>query len=228
MASIWVIEKGHESELVAAEVLMGDFPVRKIASLQSFARLIRIRHSQRPDALIVDARAGDFSLEYAEEIISEFLPACPRIYLIPEVSNCPIPSPRPQVRLPFYIMTKNIDNLSFSKYVRHVLSQTQNYEAKNPNFIVYRDLKLDINLFNLQIFPQKETATLPLKEARLLRLFMENIGICLSRDEIKRAVWDGVKIESRTIDSHISRLRKRIASGEVTIESLYGDGYLMA
>jgi DNA-binding response OmpR family regulator len=68
---------------------------------------------------------------------------------------------------------------------------------------------------------------LPLKEARLLRFFIENTGKCLTRSEIQRAVWDGVKIESRTIDSHISRLRKRISLGEVTIESLYGDGYKM-
>jgi DNA-binding response OmpR family regulator len=62
----------------------------------------------------------------------------------------------------------------------------------------------------------------------LLRFLIENVGVCVSRDQLINEVWKGIRIEARTIDSHISRLRKRLASSEVFIESVYGGGYIMS
>lgn len=70
-----------------------------------------------------------------------------------------------------------------------------------------------------------ETMTLPLKEAQLLKLFFERPGSCLTREEISAAVWTGVKVTPRTIDSHVCRLRKRLREAAIEIQSIYGDGY---
>jgi hypothetical protein len=208
---------------------MGDFPVRKIASMKSFSHLIRIKHTQRPSAIVIDAREDGFSIESAEDVILNQLPTCPRIYLVlvsyaPSNLICPI--------CPFssvYVISENTTSLAFSKHIQNLLPErgAQKQAILKNSLLAYRDLRLDMDYFQLQILPQEKMEVLPLKEARLLRYFMENAGKCLSREEIQRAVWDGVKIESRTIDSHISRLRKRIGTGEVTIESLYGNGYQM-
>ena len=63
-----------------------------------------------------------------------------------------------------------------------------------------------------------------------LSLFMfQNCGRLLSRDHLREMVWDQTHdITSRTIDTHISRLRSKLKLGpehSYTISAVYGTGY---
>lgn len=225
MGAIWVIEKNHQKEFDATSALIGDFPVRKIASIDSLAYLLRLRNRLPPSALIFDARDDDFSVEQVEGIVDQKLPNCPRLYLVNAHSNFREMQIRAADADSYYEISESTSTLSLSRHVGQILDREEARMKSDSHILVYRDLRLDANHFQLQILHQDTIETLPLKEARLLRLFMENAGKCLSRAVIRQSIWDGVKIESRTIDSHISRLRKRIGAAEAAIESLYGDGY---
>ncbi len=62
----------------------------------------------------------------------------------------------------------------------------------------------------LQI-PGQEAIKLSNKEFLLAQLFFQNVGRSLSRNEIIMAVWGrGQDIPSRTLDTHVSRLRTRL------------------
>ncbi len=65
-----------------------------------------------------------------------------------------------------------------------------------------------------------------LKEYSLLKLLMENEGICLSRDSILNSVWgyafDG---ENRTVDVHVRRIREKLGSSGSMIQTVAGVGY---
>ncbi len=64
------------------------------------------------------------------------------------------------------------------------------------------------------------------KEYELLRLFLSNIGIVLSRDKIMNAVWDTEFAgESRTIDVHIKTLRKKLGDAGSRIITVRNVGY---
>ncbi len=67
---------------------------------------------------------------------------------------------------------------------------------------------------------------LTLKEYELLKLFLENPDIVLTRDRILSAIWgysfDG---ESRTVDVHIRTLRQKLGKAADLIETIRGVGY---
>lgn len=64
------------------------------------------------------------------------------------------------------------------------------------------------------------------KEYEILKLFMSNIGIVMSRDSIMNSVWGFDYVgESRTIDMHIKTLRKKLGDAGVYIITVRNVGY---
>ena len=70
-----------------------------------------------------------------------------------------------------------------------------------------------------------ELALRPL-EYKLLSIFVEHPGRVLSRTELLQEVW-GVSPETntRTVDTHIRRLRERLGAFSEAIETVHGFGY---
>ena len=66
------------------------------------------------------------------------------------------------------------------------------------------------------------------KEFEILKLFMNNPGIVLSRDRLLTEVW-GIDYlgETRTVDMHIKTLRQKLGSAASCIETVIGVGYKM-
>lgn len=74
---------------------------------------------------------------------------------------------------------------------------------------------------------QKQTEQLQLtkKEYELLLLFIQNKNIALSRDTIYEKIWESDYMgESRTVDLHVQRLRKKLGWEEL-ITAVYKFGY---
>jgi DNA-binding response OmpR family regulator len=56
-----------------------------------------------------------------------------------------------------------------------------------------------------------ETVELSLREVEILRLFADSPGVVLDRDTLFQRCWGGSKYpNSRTLDQHISKLRKKV------------------
>jgi DNA-binding response OmpR family regulator len=71
------------------------------------------------------------------------------------------------------------------------------------------------------------------RELELLRYLAGNRGRAISRDEILRRVWriDPERLETRTIDMHIARLREKLkddAESPRIIRTVRGKGYMFA
>ena len=63
-------------------------------------------------------------------------------------------------------------------------------------------------------------------EYRLLLFFARHEDQVHSRDHLITTIWsDGLNVLDRTVDAHISNLRKKIATSQFTIKSVYGVGY---
>lgn len=69
--------------------------------------------------------------------------------------------------------------------------------------------------------------TLTLKEFELLCTLKENAGRVLTRDQLLNSVWGYDYMgDSRTVDSHIARLRIKLgAYGDTHLKTVYGLGY---
>lgn len=67
---------------------------------------------------------------------------------------------------------------------------------------------------------------LSLREYELLKYLVENSGIALSRDKILNNVWNyDYYGDSRTIDSHIKKIRHKLGRKGKYIETMRGVGY---
>ena len=66
------------------------------------------------------------------------------------------------------------------------------------------------------------------KEYELLRLFMQNRGIVLSRNVIMDRIWDmNCDVESRTLDVHLKTLRAKLGDSAHHIKTIRNVGYRM-
>lgn len=89
-------------------------------------------------------------------------------------------------------------------------------------------LSLDVEKFAAYVEQGTSLTRLNLgaMEFKLLAYFLRHSGEVLSRREILGGVWgDDVHVSERTIDVHVSRLRREVEYTGVRIEALYGRGY---
>lgn len=67
---------------------------------------------------------------------------------------------------------------------------------------------------------------LSFKEFELLRYFLENQGIALSREKILNHVWNYDYFgDARTIDTHVKKLRAKMGKKGALIRTIWGMGY---
>ena len=81
---------------------------------------------------------------------------------------------------------------------------------------------LTLNDDTMEVRLNGERLDLNKKEYALLKYFMQHPGKVLSRDVILLEVWGYEQGETRTLDNHISRLRKL---GITNLETVFGVGY---
>jgi two-component system phosphate regulon response regulator PhoB len=89
------------------------------------------------------------------------------------------------------------------------------------------DLKLDLARQRavLSDGPAEEELDLTPHEFRLLFQLARDEDHPLSRDQLMRSVWGNVVVYERTIDSHLSNLRKKLGTRSGYIQSVRGVGY---
>ncbi|WP_027626577.1 response regulator transcription factor [Clostridium lundense] len=96
------------------------------------------------------------------------------------------------------------------------------YGKKND---ILRFEDLEICLKEMIVKKQGNIIDLTLKEFELLSLLIQNKGIALSREKILEKVWGYDYLgETRTVDMHIQRLRKKLDLDE-KIKTVYKFGY---
>ena len=85
---------------------------------------------------------------------------------------------------------------------------------------------IHMDLASRQVFLDKEEVQLTPKEFELLRYFINNKGIALSRDKILNAVWNyDYYGDLRTVDTHIKQLRSKLGDFSYYISTIRSVGY---
>lgn len=95
-----------------------------------------------------------------------------------------------------------------------------NREQKNLSF---RDIT--VNMEERSVRRGSEIIDLTPKEYDLLVLFLKHQNVALSRDKILMDVWEcSANIETRTVDNHVQRLRKKLGL-EDCLKAVFKVGY---
>jgi len=100
---------------------------------------------------------------------------------------------------------------------------------KTATMLEYRDIKIDTE--NRVVTKKKEDSDvyeevkLTPKEFDLFVLFVRNINITLFKDKIFETIWETEwQPESRTVDMHVQRLRKKLGLKD-NLRTAYSTGY---
>ena len=105
--------------------------------------------------------------------------------------------------------------------VEAILKRTKKYENKVQN---YGGIEIDSDGRTVKV--DGKEIELSLREYELLKYLVENSGIALSRDKILNNVWNyDYYGDSRTIDSHIKKVRHKLGKKGKYIETVRGVGY---
>lgn len=95
---------------------------------------------------------------------------------------------------------------------------------QTTNIVNIGGIQLDIDGRTVKV--DDKTIELSLREYELLKYFIDNKGIALSRDKILNNVWNyDYYGDSRTIDSHVKKLRHKLGKKGKYIETMRGVGY---
>lgn len=81
---------------------------------------------------------------------------------------------------------------------------------------------ITLNNESMAVTLNGEKLELNRKEFELLKYFMQNVGKVLPRETVLNEVWGYEQGETRTLDNHVSRLRKL---GIKNLETVFGVGY---
>ncbi len=108
--------------------------------------------------------------------------------------------------------------------VARVESVLRRYGKINGS-IVYNDI--EINTKMRQVIKANNEIILTPKEYELLLILIQNKNVLLNREDLFEKVWEREFTgDSRTLDLHIQRLRKKLDDKDI-IKSVYGIGYMM-
>jgi two-component system phosphate regulon response regulator PhoB len=100
-------------------------------------------------------------------------------------------------------------------------------DAASPERFTWRGLEVDP--VRHRVYADGQELTLRPLEFKLVTTFLESPGVVHSRAKLLEDVW-GITVEmnTRTVDTHIRRLRERLGKYGDAIETVHGFGYRLA
>lgn len=123
-------------------------------------------------------------------------------------------------------INKPIRNNEFIMRIKIAIERAKKLQNVPVKFLKAEDLSID--LLNRTVYQNEKLVKLTNKEYHLLVLFMKNPHKIFDRKELMNAIWpDNDNYESRTVDLHISTLRKKLDNSNLSryIETIRGMGY---
>lgn len=111
--------------------------------------------------------------------------------------------------------------------LRHLDNTGDNTKNKSKDVIGYKDITLDKNNFTVKV-EGKELPKLTKQEFAILELLIKNPKRAFTKEEIFEYAWEEPYIgETKTLDVHISNIRKKIKTLTQVdyIETVWGIGY---
>ena len=105
--------------------------------------------------------------------------------------------------------------------IKAILNRTEDKQKENKNYG-----GIEINTEGRTVTVDGKLVELSLREYELLKYLLDNENVALSRDKILNNVWNyDYYGDSRTIDSHIKKIRHKLGKKGKYIKTIRGDGY---
>ena len=108
--------------------------------------------------------------------------------------------------------------------IKAVLKRGRGQTESSKDILELRDLRVDIPRHKVTV--DGKEVKLTAMEFKLLATLMQRKGRLQSRDQLLSDVWDlESDVTTRTIDTHIKRLRQKLGHSGELVETVRGHGY---
>ncbi len=108
--------------------------------------------------------------------------------------------------------------------IKNLLKRTERYKDSG-SVINIKGLSIDINKREVQV--NKKPISLTFSEYQILIMLVENLGKIIQKKEINKNIFNiNEEIDSRTVDTHIHSIRKKIKESECIINTIRSVGFL--
>jgi DNA-binding response OmpR family regulator len=198
-----------------------------VSTYDSSQKFLAALRQSECDLLIVDWSIPDLSGIEVLEYIRKFHPDMPAIMLTARAENIDIVRGL-QAGADDYV-SKPVDPDVLAMRIKSLLRRSKG-EVKNvsENVILGRYL---LRPSTSTIYLGDEEIVLPKREFDMAMLFFTNPNRLLSRQYLAATLWGKVvDYQSRTIDTHVARLRKNLKLDPtcgISLNALYGFGYTL-
>jgi len=198
-----------------------------VSSYDSSQKFLAALRQSECDLLIVDWSIPDLSGIEVLEYIRKFHPDMPAIMLTARAENIDIVRGL-EAGADDYV-AKPVDRAVLAQRIKSLLRRSKG-EVKNvsENVILGRYL---LRPSTSTIYLGDEEIVVPKREFDMAMLFFTNPNRLLSRQYLAATLWGKVvDYQSRTIDTHVARLRKNLKldpTSGISLNALYGFGYTL-
>ena len=198
-----------------------------VSSYDSSQKFLAALRQSECDLLIVDWSIPDLSGIEVLEYIRKFHPDMPAIMLTARAENIDIVRGL-EAGADDYV-AKPVDPAVLAQRIKSLLRRSKG-EVKNvsENVILGRYL---LRPSTSTIYLGDEEIVVPKREFDMAMLFFTNPNRLLSRQYLAATLWGKViDYHSRTIDTHVARLRKNLKldpTSGISLNALYGFGYTL-
>lgn len=121
-------------------------------------------------------------------------------------------------------ITKPFDNRELVLKIKSHLRLNQRIRDNNKNHILTNG-DLVLNKDSYEVTKNGKKIILTTREFELLKYFMENVGIALSREQIFESVWGSDYGDIGTVAVNIKNLRDKLDDDDEYIMTIWGYGY---
>jgi DNA-binding response OmpR family regulator len=224
MTQVLAIDDADEMLLAIEQSLGYQYMVTKARTIQEARQALLKRHY---DIIILDLGLPD----------GDGLTLCSSIKTDPETKNIPLIMLTGKQLIEDKVMgfTAGADDYIVKPFhpqelrfrVEARLREHQKGPGETETFSV-GDLTFDVSKQRVTIEKggRSKSVSLTTLEFRILLFFARRLEQVLSRGQLLNSVWGGdINVFDRTIDTHISHIRKKIADSDWRIESVHGAGY---
>jgi two-component system phosphate regulon response regulator PhoB len=103
-------------------------------------------------------------------------------------------------------------------------SRAEEDESETPEEITFGEIRIDVP--GHRVWVDEDEVSLTALEFKLLTTFLERKGRAQTRDVLLSDVWGiNADIKTRTVDTHVKRLREKLGPAGSYIETVRGVGY---
>lgn len=220
MPLIYILEDDNSVRELEAYALQGnEFEVKGFEEPKSFYNAL---DTQKPDLIIIDVMLpGEDGVS-----ITKKLRASSEFKRIPIVMVTAKDSEIDAIKgldggADDYI-TKPFSVMIFISRVKAVLRRV--YESDERRDYTYKTITVDDKKH--KVYSNGNEVELTFKEYEILKYLLRNKGIAVTREQLLNKIWGyDSESETRTVDSHILTLRKKLGESGSLIETIRHVGY---